>query len=256
MDRQRPVVLLVAGLATFLLTLVVRIPASVVIGLLFPDGMATSGIVGTLWSGAAATVSAGGLRLEDTRWRVSPFSLLLGRLVGDVETRLGDASAAGRLGLGLSGTLSCTDCRYRGTIAALRPLVPALRAVDGNLELQLDTLELRGGWPTRLAGVARLSEVPLDAASPADNPAARGAFSGKTEHDPVGDDGRIEVLVEDAGGPIEIKATIVVTPPGTFALTGQARSRPGAPESIANALKVLGPRTSNGSTELTFSGNF
>ena len=173
-----------------------------------------------------------------------------------METRIGEGAAQGFITLSRSGDLSCKGCRYEGPVASLRPAIPALKSVNGRLSLELAALEIRKKWPTRAVGSAKLANVPLGAAGQprGDGPVA--AFEATLSADPVPDNGLIEATIRDAGGPLELTARLSITPPGNFEFSGRAKARPAAPAEIVNALAVLGPKGSDGSTALGLSGTF
>lgn len=250
----RPVRLLVAGIAAFFVALVAGLPASAAIGWLAPDAVRTNGVAGTLWQGSALAISVGNLRLGETRWAISPLNLLLGQLAGSVTARLGDGTAKGDVSVGISGTFACIACSFEGRVANLRSLIPALNAIDGQIEIEIEAVEIRDAWPTRLVGVASLSDVPLGPTGGTNIPP--GSFLVSVNSDPVADDGSIEATIEDAGGPVEVSARLAVAPPGTFTFAGRAKGRPDAPAAVVNALGMLGPKGSDGATQLSLSGTF
>jgi len=248
--------LVTAGAITFLVFLVAGIPAAVGIGWLGPESLQWTGVSGSLWRGSAVGAEVGRLRLGETHWSLSPFSLLLGRLAGDVDTRIGDGTASGHVAVTFSGAARCTECRYEGSVAALRTMLPALRNVDGTLSVEIAALDLSGKWPTRAVGTVRLSNVPirLGGQPPGNEPV--GAFEATITADPVPENGLLEAAVRDTGGPLEMAARISIMPPGSFEFSGRAKAKPGAPPDIVDALAALGPRGSDGSTELGISGTF
>jgi hypothetical protein len=255
MPRTRLLVL--AGAAAFALSLVATVPAATALALLGGDRLRASGAMGTLWSGSAAALEVGAVRLGETHWDVAVTRLLLGRLAADVETRIGDGEFRGALSTGLSGSLACAGCTYEGPIAGLRGLVPSLGRLDGRARLDLATLEVADGWPTRAIGTIKLTNVPITVPGAAPRPGAPSAsFDATVEADPVPEGGLIEVAVQDAGGPLEFSARLAVTPPGNYELAGRAKPRPDAPQDMVNALAVLGPRDADGGTELSMSGSF
>jgi hypothetical protein len=254
MDRSR--VLLLAGLAAFVLTLLLRIPAAVALGWIAPAGSQIIGASGTLWAGSAASVSAAGMQLGATRWTLSPLAFLRGRLGLAVETRLGDADIAGDLSLATSG-FDCENCSFRGPVASLQPLAPALRALSGEALVEISSLAVRDRWPTVAVGTISLKGVPIAAPGmPAQPNAPRGSFEATVNADPVPADGLIGLTLQDSGGPLELAGQIELRPPGNYELTGRARARAQAPPDIVNALNVLGPRAADGSTEISMSGTF
>lgn len=248
--------LVIAGVSAFLLFIVAGVPASVALRWLGPDVLRLSGVSGSLWRGAAAGANVGKLRLSETQWKLSPLGLLLGRVSGEVETKIGDGTAHGSVAVSLSGGFACTGCSFEGPIASLRPLIPALKAVDGKVSIEMATLEIRNKWPTRAVGSAKLSNVPIGVSGQPPRDAPVGAFETTLSADPVPDDGAIEATIQDAGGPLELSARLSITRPGNFEFSGRAKARPGAPPEIVNALAALGPKGSDGSTELGLSGTF
>jgi general secretion pathway protein N len=248
--------LVAAGLTTFLIFLIAGIPAAVGIAWLAPESLRLSGVSGSLWRGSAAGADIGRLRLGETHWALSPFSLLLGRLAGDMNTKIGDGAASGSVAIGLSGTVRCTECQYEGPVAGLRTLVPAMRTLDGSINVEIAALEISDRWPVRVVGTARLSNVPIRVRGQSAGNSPVATFEATVGADPVPAGGLIEATVRDAGGPLELAARLSVRPPGDFEFSGRAKARHDAPAEVVNALAVLGPKGSDGSTELGISGSF
>ena len=173
-----------------------------------------------------------------------------------METRIGEGTARGSVAVNLSGGFACTGCSFEGPVASLRPMIPALKAVDGSVNLQLAALEIRNKWPIRAAGSAKLSNVPIGAAGQQRRDGPVAAFEATLSADPVPDDGAIEATIQDAGGPLELSARLSITRPGNFEFSGRAKARSGAPPEIINALAALGPKGPDGSTQLGLSGTF
>ncbi len=246
-----------AGCAAFVIALAALLPAQLVLRWLAPAIVQPAGVTGTLWRGSAAGATVGAVRLGETAWHVAAPSLLLGRLAADVETRIGDGSAGGSLAINLAGHIACTDCRFAGPVASLKSMFPALGTLVGRLEIELATLEVRDRWPARVMGTASIAGVPIVAPGAVVSPATpRAGFEATLSADPVPDDGRIEAAVQDTGGPVQLRARLVVTKPGNFELAGSAQARADAPAEIARALSMLGRPGPDGGTELSLAGTF
>ncbi len=248
--------LLLAGVIAFMVTLVVRLPAAVAIGWFAPAALQVNGASGSVWNGSSRELTVSGLRLTDTQWTLSALDLFRGRLGAEIETRLGDGAMRGSVVLQPSGGIQCNACRFEGTAAALRPLIPSLRTVNGRIDMDLNRLEIEDRWPVRLIGVARLSSVTFDNMGPEVTGGEALAFKVDISADPVPDSGVIEALVSDSGGPLECNARALITPPGNFELKGRVKARPGATKEISAAVSSLGPGAADGSTELSISGSF
>jgi hypothetical protein len=254
---QRSHGLIVAGIAAFLLFLVAQLPARVAVGWLAPEPSRITGATGTLWRGSMTSADMGALRLGATRWTLSPWALFALRLSGDVETSIGAAEAGGAVSMGVGGRMSCTGCRYEGPVATLRALVPVAQTLDGILRLDLQTLDVRDGWPRRILANATLSGVPIVGAGAVPGPQTpRGDFEASVSADPVPEDGTLIVAVKDAGGPLRLEGDLRVKPPGLYEFAGRAQARADAPAEFVNALSLLGPRGPDGSTEISVAGSF
>lgn len=254
MDRRA--ILAAAGGAAFLLALVAEFPAAAALRWLAPEGMRASGVTGTLWNGAAVGAEIGPLRLGATEWTLFAPALLAGRASGTLSTHLGDATFSGGVSLGTAGRFGCSGCEYDGSLASLRPLVPALKMLDGRASIRLEALEIRDRWPTRIVGTAKLTGVPL-AMRPgqAGTRAPSANFEATVGADPVPEGGLIEAAITDAGGPVEMTARLKMSPPGSYEFAGRAKARAEAPPEIVNALNLLGPKGSDGSTEIAMTGS-
>src|SRR5690606_9138686 len=75
----RPGRLVAIGLAIFLCGLVALFPARVAYRALAPEGVSLAGLSGTLWNGAAAESSLGGVYLSELTWRFRPLALFTGK---------------------------------------------------------------------------------------------------------------------------------------------------------------------------------
>jgi general secretion pathway protein N len=245
--------LIAAGMLAFVLAVLAGVPAGAAIRWLGPESVRATGITGTLWEGAALGIDLGGTRLGETQWDFSPLRLLTGRLAGSVTTRLGEGVAKGNVSLGVTGAIACFACSYEGPAAGLQPVVPALGSVGGRVVIEVEVIEIDEGWPTRAVGAATLSDAALAQAGGGTD-ATNAAFTASFASDPVEESGLIEASVQDAGGPFELNARLLLMPPGSFELTGRIKARPGAPPEIINALALLGPKAADGSTEVSLSG--
>ncbi|HEY9183426.1 MAG TPA: type II secretion system protein N, partial [Gammaproteobacteria bacterium] len=61
---------LALGAGAYFAFTLAAVPAGAVLRWWAPPGVAFQGVEGTLWSGSAASGSAGGFTVQDLRWRV------------------------------------------------------------------------------------------------------------------------------------------------------------------------------------------
>jgi len=253
---QRQHWLVAAGAGAFVATALLGLPAAVAVDWLAPEALQVTDVRGSLWKGSASTVQAGRLRLGPTTWTLSPLALLRGRVGGFVETRLADAQISGDLSVGSGTSIDCENCRYAGSLASLYGVAPALRNLSGSATIELASLAVRDGWPTEAIGTVRIAGVPITAPGvPPDPGAPSGEFEATVNSKPVPEDGLIEFLIQDGGGPLELTGQLSLRPPGNYELAGRARARADAPPDIVNSLNFLGPKAADGSTEISMSGS-
>ncbi|QOJ31551.1 MAG: type II secretion system protein N [Gammaproteobacteria bacterium] len=249
--------LVIAGGLAFLVFLLAGVPARVAVRWLAPPAVQFTDLSGTLWRGSVTNAVAGPLRLGPLSWDLSPLALLTGRVRLDIDARLGAGQARGRVDLGAGGRFACSRCSYEGPAASLRGLVPSLQGLAGQLRLDFTSIELRDRWPTRVVGTVALTDVPLRApGSPPLPGVPTTSFNASVTADPVPEDGQIEAMLQDAGGPLQVTGRLVMTPPGNYQLDARIKARPDAPAQLVNALATLGPRGPDGSTDIGMSGSF
>ena len=243
-----------AGGAAFVAGFVALMPARVALGLVAADAR-VSGASGTIWSGTADALQMGNVRLGRTEWSLHLTSLLAARLGADVATQWSGGRGRGFLAVGVGGALACEECEISADVAMLRTLAP-VPALAGNLDLAIQTLEVKDGWPRRAVGSARVREMPLTVPGQSRATGATGSFEISFNADPVPEGGLIEGVVTDIGGPLQVTARLQLMPPGSYQLAGTAQARPDAPTALTSNLPLLGPQRADGSHEFAFSGTF
>jgi general secretion pathway protein N len=147
--------LLAAGVGSYLLFLLVNLPAVKLTGYLQQQyaPLAFHSVSGSLFSGSAARIEHEGVTAGPVRWRFRPSGLLKGRLQYRLQGRFLENPFHGNLAVGPGG-----DVRVHALEAELDPagLVQAYSPVGftttGRMALRIDALELRDGFPVRLSG--------------------------------------------------------------------------------------------------------
>jgi hypothetical protein len=136
------------------ITLVGTAPARLLELLLPGDRVIVQGFHGTLWRGGAsrALVQAGPgyLQLGAVDWRLSPLSLLTFRPRLALRSEWGRQRLAGELVLRGGSDLSVHDFSANLSAELVRHYLPVV--LEGDIALQLATLQLRDGLPHRSDG--------------------------------------------------------------------------------------------------------
>ena len=154
---RRPIWLLVAGAAAFLLFMLAFLPASLVLRYV-PSGIELRGVSGSVWYGRATEVRLRGQPLGPLRWSNRPWRLL--RLQADYRLRLEPAGGSVRLDVrsGGDGRLELTQVQGTFPVAALAGLVGP-DGWTGDVGLAVDRLVLRDGFPVSASGTVTVSQL-------------------------------------------------------------------------------------------------
>ena len=255
MKRGTLLLTVIAGLAVFLVILVLYLPASWLASAL-PPQVRCKEIGGSVWHGECLGLQWQGAKLGDATWNLAPGRALTGSLSGDIELRGTAVNLRSELDTNFSGVgelrnlnarlvldpalvapLSARSARHRhGRISSALELAegPAPRALQGTI--QLHDFRQVGGRPMELGSY----QLTFDGGAPA-NGAAVGTL-------------------RDLGGPFAVNGTVTLTPPNAWLVQGyitgrtaeaermcaKSRSAPSPipPGAASSALKVLTRPTS------------
>jgi general secretion pathway protein N len=230
----------------FLITLLVRLPASVLAALL-PRELHCQEPSGTVWQGACAEIHAGQITLSDLHWRLQPLALLRAQL--RLELQSSDAHAAGRgtLTLHPNGDL---DIESLTAWLPLRGGITALPADwDGGLELAIAHASVAGHRLASIEGTVTARQL-------------------RSEH-PAADLGSFELrfppaiagaesigALRDIGGPLALQGVVQLAPGGAYELNGTVAARETSNGELQQLLQLLGPPDAQGRHEFSLSGSY
>lgn len=224
------------GAGAYLAFVLATFPASVAYRWLAPPSLSLIGVDGTVWSGRAAFGSVSGLALRDVAWRLTPWRLLLGTAGGRAEARLADGFAATEFSAGLR-RVALRGLQASTSLPVLQPLLP-VDGMFGLASLSFERLELERGWPVRADGQIRLQQLEVTPLMPT----AGGELIELGDYEIVFVDGggdAIEAEIRDAGGPLEVAATLMVDRARAYVLEGTVRPRPSASALLVQGLDLM-----------------
>ncbi len=246
--------LLFAGLASFLLWLLMLIPANVILPLLTSSGAITSGMAGTIWSGSARTLTAGPLRFEQLHWQFEPWRILRGELSAHIEAQLPDGFFSGHVARTAGGRLIIRDIEAAAPLKALSPSMAAMTG-DSQLSIRMQQIAWLDGWVETAIGTVQLSDVVLPIPVLAGRtPPGNYILSFDSESLAIGTP--LTGKVSDGGGPLEISGVLNLSPPRNYELSATVKARDTAPAELVNILQASGPRTPGGGREFSLAGSF
>lgn len=245
---------LALGVGAYAAFAISMFPAGTAIRWFVPPQVAINGIQGTVWSGSAATGTIAGLPVQDLRWHLRPWTLLTGRVAGNVEVRLPD----GFVTTAFSATrraATFSDLRGGTSLATLASVVPALRGTRGQASIELSSLRLENGWPEQVRGNLKVAALEITPFIP----------NGNNNLLPLGDytltfgDAPPHTVAGrfiDNGGPLEIAGTVSVNQAREFSFDALIKPRAGAPQMLVDGLKpITADPDADGRRRLTLSGS-
>ena len=100
--RGALILTIIAGLAVFLVVLVLYLPASWISSAL-PPGVHCNELGGSVWHGECLGLQYQGATLGDATWNLAPSRAFTGRLSGDVDVRGAAINARADLDTNFSG---------------------------------------------------------------------------------------------------------------------------------------------------------
>jgi len=140
----------------FLLLLLITAPATVLTRTAssMVPGLGFSGVSGSLWQGNVTLLRYDAIALQNLRWQLSPWQLLLGRAAVQIEFNDGlDQRGQGALIISAGGAIEARDVSLQTSAQALQPLVRLTGvSLGGNLQLDLATLSLHSNRFEQMQG--------------------------------------------------------------------------------------------------------
>ena len=245
---NKPWRLALFGVAAFVLFLVLTAPASKLLPLLQPQlpGVQFSGISGSLWSGRAQLVQAGGVPLNDVRWHWRPLALFTGALEVGVEAQLSRQPLHAHAGLGLFSGAYAAD--VTGSMAASDLLFLSgmhLAELSGQVDFDLDRVTGLGGGMPAVAGV--VSWTPARVLAPLQ------LDLGKAQLETQIDAGVTHGRLVASGGVLGVNGDVTLNPDGSYSLVGDVSKQGGVPQAVDKFLDTFAEPVAGGGYRLQWS---
>lgn len=242
-----------AGLAGYLVFLVASLPAAVGYAALqrwtpLAKSISARDLEGSVWSGRAASVSAGGVDLGSLEWDISPWALLLARLGADVTLVQADTRLAGYVSVGLGNAVHLEDVSGALQAGNLQPLLGHLPvALAGRIDVNLRRIDVDPGAEMHASGRLAWTSAALTA------PQAVRLGDLLVVLEPS-DTGTKAVISDEGGGPLQAEGVADLNHDGTYAVSAKLGTRPSAQPELNSALKLLGRQQRDGSVAVRLNG--
>lgn len=250
MKRSSLVLTVIAGLAVFLVVLVLYLPASWISSAL-PPGVRCNELGGSIWHGECLGLQYQGATLGDATWNLAPTRALSGRLSGDVDVRGAALNARADLDTNFSGVGELRMVALNVALdPALLPQVPAQQR--GTLAAKLARLELAPGpTPRAIEGTLELRDFKQVGAQPMELGSYQVTFDGSAPQD-----GALVGKLKDLGGPYIVDGTVKLTPPNGYLVQGYITGRTAAAERVVREITLGAMPDASGRSTFSFEGSY
>jgi hypothetical protein len=250
MKRGTLVLTIIAGLAVFLVVLVLYLPASWIASAL-PPQVRCNELGGSVWHGECLGLQYQGTALGDATWNLAPSSALTGRLSGDVDVRGAALNARADLDTNFSGVGEFRNVVLTAVLdPALLPQLPPQQR--GKLSATLERVELAAGpAPRALQGTIELRDFRQAGAQPLDLGSYQVTFDGSPAPD-----GALVGKLKDLGGPYIVDGTVKLSPPNGYLVQGYITGRTAAAERIVREITLGAMPDASGRSTFSFEGSW
>jgi hypothetical protein len=248
--RSTLVLTFIAGLAVFLVVLVLYLPASWFASAL-PAGMRCAELGGSVWHGECLGLEFQGNKLGDATWNLAAGSALTGRLAGDLDLRGAAISARADLDTDFAGVGELRN------VSARLPLDPAIlaqlpRDQRGIISVDLKRVVLGAGPAPHLAeGSIELRDLRQVGARPLELGSYLLVFDGAAQTGGV-----VLGKLRDIGGPFAVDATVSLTPPNAYLVQGYITGRGADAERLVRDITLGAAPDASGRSALSLEGTY
>jgi hypothetical protein len=238
--------LLLAALV-FLVTLLVRLPAGVLLAHL-PGTLQCSGISGTMWRGSCGELAFGPRRVSEVRWLLHPASLLRARVALDLSCA--DPAATGQAYLEWSPGGELLVEHLAATLGAplLTGLLPG--GWSASMQLAIGRARARAGHLVAIEGTAQLQQLRAPRIAFGSYELAFAPAAGAEL--PAG--APMQGTLRDLEGPLSLRGIMRLTPEGRYELSAKLAAHEDASPALQQLLELLGPPDAQGARDFSFAG--
>jgi hypothetical protein len=235
---------LVLAALVFVATLLVRLPASVLISHL-PADIACEDVSGTVWHGTCGQLSSDGLKVAGVSWQLHPLALLELAISADLSSIDPSAGGSGSVVLTRSGDASITDLHATLPLPTGSQLLPA--GASATLVLSLPSVRLHNAHLASIEGSIEIHHLHLA------NPSSElGSY--QLQLQPPASGSTTEGQLRDLEGPLQVSGQLRLQATGEYEVNGTVTPRANASEDLSKTLQYLGPADAQGQRTFSLAG--
>lgn len=241
------------GVGAYLAFTLAAFPAGTALRWLAPQSMVAAGIEGTVWNGRAATLSVGGVTVEQLRWQLRPTALLLGRVAASVEARIPDGFVSADVEAS-SSRVAIRNLRGAASLPALSAFLP-VRGIRGQASVALESLELVDGWPASIVGELKVASLEATPFMPVGGGGMLTLGDYTVTFAPAAER-ELAALFVDNGGPLEVSGSVTLDAARAYVLDALVRPRASADQQLVEGLAIMTAEPdAEGRRRLTLTGS-
>lgn len=237
----------------YLVFMVALLPARVVVGFApLPQGVSIAGVSGSLWHGAADTVTVDGRQFDQLQWQLSPWQLLTASVKLDFQIGNSGAAVSAKGQLQYSGAgLAVSQVKFEAPVSFLvgRQQLPFRTQASGDISVFVQQYTQGTPWCEQLSGKAFLNNI---------------GINNRFGQYPLGDielglqcvNGQIQLATDDQKNKLGIAGTWLLQDNMRYQLNGRMKLTNDQPADLQKALPLLGKPDNNGFYPLKFNGRF
>ncbi len=238
------------ALAAYLLFVVIQLPAAQLHDLLDGDENLPARlyqISGTVWEGKATAVDIGVNRLEDVRWNLRPWALLLGRLEARIDFAKGKGRISALAGRTFAGSVYLRELRGKLPLSDLESFISKTpMGLSGSLDIAMTDLTFADHLIESVNGTLRIVGAGV-------GPPVNTSIGNFTMDLETGDEG-IRGVLRDAGGPLQAEGLLLLEADGNYKFTMELSLRDPTRNDLRNALRFIGTPSADGKVSLVQTG--
>lgn len=236
---------LILAVAVFLITLLVRLPARVLLPLL-PAELACAAPDGTVWRGTCEELRVGTWSVSQLTWSLHPAALLRLQIAADLESQDPAARGHAQVELARNGDVAITALAATVAMPSGAGLMPA--GASGTLLLAIDSARIQGGHLVAVQGKVDLQQLRIE-----NPPADLGSF--ELRFAPPNEAAPMVGQLTDLNGPLSVIGVLQLSPTGSYELEGSIAPRPNAGANLTQMLQLLGPPDTQGRRAFSLAGS-
>lgn len=241
-SRYRYVII---GMITLIVGLLVIFPARVAYQWFAPQGIALSGIEGSIWSGQAREGEVGGVYLRNVNWRMHPLALFTGKLGYGLEADAASGFVDGDVAIGLGGKAELSDLTASLSLQALQETI-GMPGLSGMATIQFERLVFDNGIPIAADGTLQVADL----RAPMIYRAAIGGFRA----DFFTQDTGVMASVEDTDAILDLAGSLSLSADRTYQFLAQIAPKADTPDQLREQMRFLGSANDRGQYELRLEG--